>query len=175
MKIIYNPYGILGSILLGALSFSIVIIILFSNEKLREKKQYEKNTHLSVPAVNSSSEHKEEAPVYNPTANINSEKEFMDAIVRYTTYGFFPRTITLQKYDKSNCMLRIVNNTHDTLIIRLSPHATRDNWGFAYAPLLPGSSLTIDPRYRIPKIAFHNHARPEDEFEVIFSNECVMQ
>lgn len=175
MKVIHNSRGIFGSIILGALSFGIFVTVLFLNGKLRKEQQYEKNTHFFAPAVSSSSERGEETPVYNPPTKINSEQQFRGAVVRYTTHGFSPHAITLQKYDESNCMLHIINDTHDVLIIRLSPHTSRDNWGFTYTPVAPGASLSIDPRYRIPKIAFHNHERPEDEFKVILGDECVMQ
>lgn len=173
MKVIHNSRSVLLSLLWGAFGFGVVVMILFLTEKPRERQPYEKNMHLLVPTVSSSSEREGGAPVRNPSTHILPPQEFTGATIRYTMHGFSPNIITLEQ-NEMGCVLRIANDTNNILIIRLSPHTLRDNWGFAYAPLAPGASLTIDPRYRIAKIAFHNHERPEEEFKVILRGGCIL-
>lgn len=94
-------------------------------------------------------------------------------VVEYTPGGFSPKVIEV-KANKGNidCLLGIFNKSPDSLLIRLSPHSLRDDYGFLYPEILPGETSIIDPRYRIPKIAFHNHQRPSEEFVVILGEGC---
>ena len=93
--------------------------------------------------------------------------------VIYKDGKFTPAQITLQGSNPgSNCLLSILNRSSSTLTIRLSPPGKGDNWGPQYEVVFPGKELLIDPRFRIPEIAFYNKEKPSEEFSVKLAGGC---
>lgn len=111
-----------------------------------------------------------------PVTRIKSADEASMAMVRYSVDGFSPQKIMLrQNAEGLGCFVKIINESAGTLNIHLSPHSISDARGFLYGPILPNDSLMIDPRYRIDKIAFHNHEKPDDEFSVELGEGCKLE
>ncbi|MBI2640528.1 MAG: hypothetical protein HYW91_01420 [Candidatus Sungbacteria bacterium] len=109
------------------------------------------------------------------TVGIKSGEEAPAATIQYFASGFSPKKILLrQDTGGYGCLLQIVNASNQSLIIRLSPHSDKDEQGFAYDPIPAGGISLIDPRYRIPKIAFHNHEKPDEEFSVELGEGCKL-
>lgn len=107
---------------------------------------------------------------------IKSLDEASMAVVRYSADGFSPKKLTLrQNAEGLGCFVKIINVGDSPLSIHLSPHSISDVRGFLYGPILSNDSLMIDPRYRIDKIAFHNHEKPDDEFSVELSEGCKLE
>jgi|SRR3989344_1752847 len=94
--------------------------------------------------------------------------------VFYMGSKFTPQSITIQNKDNDGCILSLTNQDLKPLLIRLSPHSEKDDRGVLYPEILPGESMLIDPRYRIPEIAFHNHKNPHEEFRVVLGESCVL-
>lgn len=126
-------------------------------------------------ASSTSSPTPDTTPTPNPgTVHIKDKEDFPGSAVTYTAQDFSPRTIKIKfngSYD--SCMVSVTNLTKEELVVRLSPHDPKDGWGFLYNPIPPNGSLILDPRYRIPKIAFHNHKNPAHEFIVDLDPKCL--
>lgn len=96
--------------------------------------------------------------------------------VRYSNQGFSPLEISIKSTPENrNCLLKITNESDKPLTVRLSPHHPQDDWGTMYAAIAARNTATIDPRYRVEKIAFHNFEKPEHEFSVILDPRCMPQ
>lgn len=103
------------------------------------------------------------------------EEEFDGSIIQYSEEnGFIPNRIKIKPEESGlGCFIKIVNKSVKPLTIRLSPHSSKDNHGFLYPSIPPGEDSIIDPRYRIEKIAFHNHEKPKDDFFVDMNSQCL--
>jgi len=124
-------------------------------------------------ALENKSGESDKIPVNNSAPNkttIHEEGE-RGAQVLYRDGKFSPSSVTVDLAGGS-CTLRIINFDSAPLTIRLSPPPPRDNWGAMYAPILPGGELIIDPRFRIPEIAFYNKEKPSEEFSVKLGEGC---
>lgn len=106
-----------------------------------------------------------------PNKTIIREKGERGAEVTYKDGKFTPQEVTVESAGGS-CTLRIINSGSAPLTIRLSPPPPRDNWGAMYDPIPPGGELIIDPRFRIPEIAFYNKEKPSEEFSVKLGPGC---
>ncbi len=105
---------------------------------------------------------------------IIEEREFGGLSVIYNSGVFSPKSITLKETGTGDgCLIRISNVSKSPLIIRLSPHSAKDDRGFQYSPILPGSAGIIDPRYHLADVSFHNHERPVEEFSAHLDESCL--
>lgn len=104
------------------------------------------------------------------------DKEGLDKTeIIYKNGKFFPAVVTLEQDNSGiGCLITIVNRSEAPLTIRLSPHTERTDWGAQYDAIPPRGELIIDPRFRIPKIAFHNHGKPSEEFSVNLRSSCAI-
>lgn len=173
MKEKYFWAGIGAVILIGLASF--LIVRFFSEEEsapqaiMPVEKQEQAANELAVAAAEPDSS-------AGPVTKIKSVDESFMAVVRYSSEGFLPKRVTLrQNTEGLGCFIKIANGSDRPLSIHLSPHSISDERGFLYGPILPNDSLMIDPRYRIDKIAFHNHEKPDDEFSVELGEECKLK
>lgn len=109
------------------------------------------------------------------TTKISEERKFKEAVVRYKNGGFLSQEVILGQDDYgADCLITVINESPKPLTIRLSPHTERTDWGAQYDAIPPQGELIIDPRFRIPKIAFHNHEKPSEEFSVNLGEPCTI-
>lgn len=92
-------------------------------------------------------------------------------MVVYENGKFSPSRVNLGDTE-SNCVISVMNKSAAPLLVRLSPHSPTDSQGVLYPEIQPGQSMLLDPRFRIPAIAFHNHRNPREEFSVDLGSVC---
>lgn len=108
------------------------------------------------------------------STRIINEREFAGPSLTYASGVFSPKEFTIKQNDTGDgCLIRIFNQSSQALNIRLSPHSPKDDRGFHYSAIPPGSAGIIDPRYRLPDVAFHNHDKPDEEFSVHLDESCL--
>ena len=115
-------------------------------------------------------------PLPSPPAptRITDKEKLSNLAIRHSEKGFVPTRIKVSReMPEGSCLIRIINEGALPLIIRLSPHHPKDDWGVLYPPIPSKSSSIIDPRYRIETIAFHNHEKPSEEFKVDLDSQCL--
>jgi hypothetical protein len=91
-------------------------------------------------------------------------------VVTYQDGIFSPSKIKIG--ERSNCILAIANTGNGILKLGLSPHNERGDLGVIYNETPPGETILLDPRYRIERIAYHDHNRPAKELEVELEGAC---
>lgn len=121
---------------------------------------------VSTPASNE----KEASAVEAGVTKIVDEPPKSGSVV-YENGKFFPKAVILQG-GEGGCLVSVQNKSSEPLLVRLSPHDPADRQGMQYPEIPPGQSILIDPRFRIPTIAFHNHKNPAEEFLVDPGNAC---
>lgn len=135
----------------------------YLEESRQEKGQEKQQTAVSASSGNSAV----------TTILEKKEGETVGSTVEYKSGEFTPSVVTLRNNaEHTGCFLTVVNRDYRPLLIRLSPHTAGENWGSLYPEIPAGGSISIDPRYRIPKIAYHDHRNPGEEFSVILEKEC---
>lgn len=122
----------------------------------------------SLPPTTSST-----STIHTNTTKVQENAPALTSTVVYTASGFTPAVVVVRdNNDHTGCFVAVFNKSVSALTIRLSPYSSEDNLGVLYPPIPPGQSVLIDPRYRVPKIAFHNHTNPAQEFSVAFDQTC---
>ena len=131
---------------------------------------YDKKGSELLPIQESAPLNREKAPL----TRVKSKEDFIGPTVLYSGDKFFPANLTLTgKPEGSGCLLMILNESQNTLVVRLSPHSVKDDWGFPYLPISPGAQSVIDPRYHMADVAFHNHEKPSEEFSMHLAEPCL--
>jgi len=102
---------------------------------------------------------------------IITDGEPTGARVEYIGGKFVPTHIKLVQ-SSSGCFISVANESSASLVLRLSPHSLRDDIGVLYSEVKPGEAMLLDPRFRVEKIAFHNHKNPIEEFSVELGEGC---
>ena len=145
-----------GTIIFGVKKF-------YLREDQREQSGEKRQTAISVSSDNSA-----------VTAILGKkEDETVGSTVVYKSGAFASSTIILRDNEEhTGCFVTIVNRDSRPLLIRLSPHTAGENWGTLYPEIPAGGSISLDPRFRIPKIAFHNHKNLSEEFSVTLGESC---
>ena len=104
------------------------------------------------------------------SVKVVGDQEISAGVVEYKNGIFTPSVI---KIDKSmGCILGVINASNKVLKLGLSPHAEKGDTGFSYTETPPGETILVDPRYRIDKIAFHDHNHPGSELQVQLEGTC---
>ncbi len=93
-----------------------------------------------------------------------------EEVVRYQDGSFSINKIKIN--GSSNCVLAIANAGKETLKLGLSPHNEKGDPGVIYNETPPGEKILVDPRYRIERIAYHDHNRPAKELVVELEGVC---
>lgn len=117
------------------------------------------------------SELPEPAPQKEANRTTITDEEPAGATVVYIAGKFIPTDIKLVRAS-SDCFISIVNKSSAPLLLRLSPHSPKDDVGALYPEVKPGDVMLLDPRFRVEKIAFHNHKNPAEEFLVTLGEGC---
>ena len=127
---------------------------------------------------------KEESP-QNYETNIEPESSGNQVIIQnsdpnshliyYRSGAFTPKEVRVENINgEGSCLITIFNDSEKELEIRLSPHKNEGDRGPHYDLIPSQGNLILDPRFRIPEIAFHNHNLPSAEFKVILGKGCVL-
>lgn len=140
-----------------------------SNTPIEENISQEKPVNSPV----NKEQEKQTEPFGNKT--IIQENDTKSNTVFYRSGSFIPKEIKVKnKNGEGSCFITIFNESDKNLEIRLSPHKNEGDFGPRYDLVLPQGSLILDPRFRIPEIAFHNHNSPSAEFKVILGEGCTL-
>lgn len=140
-------------------------------------KIFEKN---KLPIENSN---KKEPPKNEAGRQIKSsgnqttiqESDPKNHLIFYRSGVFTPSKVRVENIDgKGSCFITIFNDSVENLKIGLSPHKKEGDQGPDYNFISPKSSLILDPRFRIPKVAFHNHNLPSAEFKITLGKGCML-
>lgn len=105
-----------------------------------------------------------------------TDTQFKGPAVHYKDGIFSPSEMTLEESDSNplGCLLNIINETQEDMIVRLGPFEKGKEKGFPYAPIPAGESLIIDPRYTgIDRAVFYNTKNPKEEFAVVIDKSCM--
>ena len=136
-----------------------------------EKKE---NKGWRMPEIQSGEKYSPPLSENTATTRISEERKFKEAVVRYKNGRFLPQEVILGQGDYgADCLITVINESSKPLTLRLSPHTERTDWGAQYDVIPSQGKLIIDPRFRIPKIAFHNHEKPVEEFSVNLGPVCA--
>lgn len=110
----------------------------------------------------------------DPAANsvkVVDDQEISAGVVEYKNGIFVPGTIKID--ENMGCLLAIINRGSEKFKLGLSPHDEKGDLGVDYTEIPPGESILLDPRYRIERIAFHDHNYPTGgELEVDLGGVC---
>lgn len=104
------------------------------------------------------------------------DTQFKGPAVHYKDGIFSPSEMTLEESDSNplGCLLNIINETQEDMIVRLGPFEKGKEKGFPYAPIPAGESLIIDPRYTgIDRAVFYHTKNPKEEFAVVIDKSCM--
>lgn len=120
-----------------------------------------------------------------PMQDVKSGSETATAIVdgspmgigvRYTSTGFIPEKIAVSTDEGGLCLTPVVNETNESLILRLGPADKSGSSGPQYEAVHPGESVIIDPRFRIPEVSFFDFSHPErGSFSVALGTGCMLE
>lgn len=106
---------------------------------------------------------------------VRMSDEYRGFTVMYHAGIFSPDTILIKPVEgNESCALQIENKDAEEILIRLGPFSEKDNRGFSYDPIPPGTSLVIDPRYGMTEEFFYNRARPGATFRVLLDKKCFL-
>ncbi len=103
-----------------------------------------------------------------------SDEALTGPTVYYTKTGFFPPEVSV-KVASGGCIVQIINQTSESLTLRLSPYDPKGVTGPQYEPVPTGGAILIDPRFRVPEIAFHDRVHPDKEFSVTLGTGCKLE
>lgn len=168
-----NNYLFLGG---GALLFlGVAAFLFFPAAPIPSSPDSSSSRNITVPAPEPVT-----SPVVPPpaaSAKTTITEEDTDIVtVRYrATDGFSPKQITITSAGLRACIFRVINESNTPLTIRLSPHRPQDDWGSPYPPIPSHGESLIDPRYRLDRIAFHNHEKPAEELRVSLEEACKLE
>lgn len=100
----------------------------------------------------------------------SSDNQEVGAKVTYRDGVFSPNKITIN--EELDCVLSVSNIGDKTLKLGLNPHSEKGDPGVIHPDTPPGETILVDPRYRIERIAFHDHNNPANELEVELEGLC---
>ncbi len=158
-------FVIIGAVVLLAVAVFFILRTLPGGEKDSKDSLEEPPSPalLQVPAAT------------GPKTTISDEAP-RESVIRYTLSGFIPQEIMVGVTGQEACVITIVNETNESLVLRLGPYDPDDAIGPQYDAVDPGESILIDPRFRIPEIAYHDRAHPErGEFSIILGAGCALE
>lgn len=135
----------------------------------------EENNLQEKPVINTVNKEPEKQTEPSGNKTIIQESDTKSNIVFYRSGLFVPKEIKVENNDGGgSCFITILNESDKNLEIRLSPHKNEGDLGPRYDLVIPQGNLVLDPRFRIPEIAFHNHSLPFAEFKVILGKGCTL-
>ncbi len=110
-----------------------------------------------------------------PEIKIQPQTNIVFPLFRNKNGVFNPKELKVSpELSTKTCLITILNEDAEDLILRLSPYSPEDKVGFKYDSVPQSKSLTFDPRYgNLTQMAFHNRKNPEAEFRVVLDKACL--
>lgn len=163
--------------LILGIGFVVVLALLtfFALKGVNSDLQTEENISQEKPVDNPANKEPEKQTEPSGNKTIIQESNTKSNIVFYRSGSFAPKEIKVENQNnEGSCFITIFNESDKNLEIRLSPHKNEGDQGPRYDIISSQGNLILDPRFRIPEIAFHNHNFPSAEFKVILGEGCIL-